>query len=195
MVTICNDTESGFHYWSGISAWPHKFTAKSFVPRPPPFIPSVCVHNNTREWKTSKKLGRFESVHHVSRRKVDIRGRGWYSQICNVLNLKVSILRVKMSNFDHAKVWSPKLQYRTCEILSSVLFWQLGPSPLAHLASTRRHWMLPGFPVFHWPSSAVYYCEHKRKVKIGKGVERGFNITQPMYIILKGKWSNYCSLG
>ena len=129
MVTICNDTESGFHYWSGISAWPHKFTAKSFVPRPPPFIPSVCVHNNTREWKTSKKLGRFESVHHVSRRKVDIRGRGWYSQICNVLNLKVSILRVKMSNFDHAKVWSPKLQYRTCEILSSVLFWQLGPSP------------------------------------------------------------------
>ena len=129
MVTICNDTESGFHYWSGISAWPHKFTAKSFVPRPPLFIPSVCVHNNTREWKTSKKWGRSESIHHVSRRKVDIRGRGWYSQICNVLNLKVSILRVKMSNFDHAKVWSPKLQYRTCEILSSVLFWQLGPSP------------------------------------------------------------------
>ena len=22
------------------------------VPRPPPFLPSVCVHNNAQEWKT-----------------------------------------------------------------------------------------------------------------------------------------------
>ena len=27
----------------------------SLVPRPPPFLPSVCVHNNTRERKTDKK--------------------------------------------------------------------------------------------------------------------------------------------
>ena len=30
----------------------------SFVPRPPPFLSSVCVHNNTRERKTGKKTGK-----------------------------------------------------------------------------------------------------------------------------------------
>ena len=64
-----------FHYRSGISVWPHKFMAKSLVPRPPQFIPSICVHNNTRERKTSKKWGRSGSIHHMSGRKVDV-GRG-----------------------------------------------------------------------------------------------------------------------
>ena len=27
----------------------------SLVPRPPPFLPSVCVHNNTQKWKSSEK--------------------------------------------------------------------------------------------------------------------------------------------
>ena len=27
----------------------------SLVPRPPLFLPSICVHNNTREWKTGEK--------------------------------------------------------------------------------------------------------------------------------------------
>ena len=26
----------------------------SLIPRPPPFLPFVCVHNNTQEWKTSE---------------------------------------------------------------------------------------------------------------------------------------------
>ena len=38
----------------------------SLVPRPLPFLPSVCVHNNTREWKTNEKRGRPGSIHHVS---------------------------------------------------------------------------------------------------------------------------------
>ena len=46
----------------------------SLVPRPPPFLPSVGVHNNTRERKTSEKRGRPGSIHHVSGRKVDIGG-------------------------------------------------------------------------------------------------------------------------
>ena len=25
---------------------------RSLIPRPPPFLPSVCVHNNARKWKT-----------------------------------------------------------------------------------------------------------------------------------------------
>ena len=29
----------------------HTYTMHSLVPRPPPFLPSVCVHNNTREWR------------------------------------------------------------------------------------------------------------------------------------------------
>ena len=30
----------------------------SLIPRPPPFLPSVCVHNNTQKQKTSKKTGK-----------------------------------------------------------------------------------------------------------------------------------------
>ena len=50
--------------------------ADSLVPRPPPFLPSVCVHNNTRERKTGEKRGRPGSIHHVSGREVDVGGEG-----------------------------------------------------------------------------------------------------------------------
>ena len=53
----------------------------SLVPRPPPFLPSVGVHNNTWEWKTSEKWGRPGSIHHVSGRKVDVGGLGTDIQI------------------------------------------------------------------------------------------------------------------
>ena len=42
------------------------FICSSFVPRPPPFLPSICVQNNRREWKTSEKWGRPGSIHHVN---------------------------------------------------------------------------------------------------------------------------------
>ena len=42
----------------------------------PPFLPSVCVHNNTRERKTGEKRGRPGSIHHVSGREVDVGGEG-----------------------------------------------------------------------------------------------------------------------
>ena len=42
----------------------------------PPFVPSVCFHNNTQEWKTGEKQGRPGSIHHVSGRKVDVGGEG-----------------------------------------------------------------------------------------------------------------------
>ena len=48
----------------------------SLVPRPPPFLSSVCVHNNTRERKTSEKRGRPGSIHHVSGHEVDVGGEG-----------------------------------------------------------------------------------------------------------------------
>ena len=38
----------------------------SLIPRLPLFLPSVCVHNNTREQKTSEKRGRSGSIHHVN---------------------------------------------------------------------------------------------------------------------------------
>ena len=79
----------------------------SLVPRPPPFVPSVCVHNNTQERKTGEKWGRLGSIHHVSGRKVDIGGEG---ADIHVLNLRASFLPVKTSSFHHAKVWSPKTQ-------------------------------------------------------------------------------------
>ena len=34
----------------------------------------LFIHNNTREGKTSEKQGKPGSIHHVSRRKVDVGG-------------------------------------------------------------------------------------------------------------------------
>ena len=51
----------------------------SLVPRTPPFLPSVCVHNNTCKWKTGEKRGRPGSIYHVNGvggREVDIGGEG-----------------------------------------------------------------------------------------------------------------------
>ena len=50
----------------------------SLVPRPPPFLLSVCVHNNTQNRKLGEKLkrGRPRSIHHVSGSKVDVGGEG-----------------------------------------------------------------------------------------------------------------------
>ena len=49
--------------------------------------------------------------------KVDVGGGGGADiqiHVCVVLNLKASFLPVKTSSFDHAKVWTPILQYSTC---------------------------------------------------------------------------------
>jgi len=59
------------------------------------------------EWQKLKPE-RSRSNYHISWREVDVGGRGRYSNMY-VLNLKVSFLPVKMSSFDHVKVWSPKL--------------------------------------------------------------------------------------
>ena len=48
----------------------------SLVPRPPPCLPSVCVHNNTRERKTGEKRGKPGSIRHMSGREVDVGGEG-----------------------------------------------------------------------------------------------------------------------
>ena len=48
----------------------------SLVPRPPLFLPSICIHNNTQERKTGEKRGRPGSIHHVSGREVDVGGEG-----------------------------------------------------------------------------------------------------------------------
>ena len=85
------------------------YSSHSLVPRPPPFLPSVFFHYNTREQKTSEKWGRPRSIHHVSGCEVDVGRRGRYSNMY-ILNLKASFLLVKMSSFDHAEVWSPKLR-------------------------------------------------------------------------------------
>ena len=41
----------------------------SHIFRPSLFLPFICVHNNTREQKTSKKRGRPGSIHHMSGRE------------------------------------------------------------------------------------------------------------------------------
>ena len=54
---------------------PRKFVIAD-VPWPLPFLPSICVHNNTRERKTSEKQGRPGSIHHVSGCEVDVGKEG-----------------------------------------------------------------------------------------------------------------------
>ena len=50
----------------------------SLVPKSPPFLPSVCVHNKIQNWKISKKLKweRPGNIHHVSGCEVDVGGGG-----------------------------------------------------------------------------------------------------------------------
>ena len=48
----------------------------SLVPRPPLFLPSVCIHNNIWERRTGNKRGRPGSIHHVSGHEVDLGGEG-----------------------------------------------------------------------------------------------------------------------
>ena len=46
------------------------------VPRPPSFLPSICIHNNAREGKTGEKRGRPGSIHHVNGCEVDVGREG-----------------------------------------------------------------------------------------------------------------------
>ena len=80
------------------------FISTSLVPRPPLFLPS---DNNTWNQEIGEKLkqGRPGSIHHVSRREVDVEGEGSNIKKIYILNLKASFLPVKTN---HAKVWSPK---------------------------------------------------------------------------------------
>ena len=66
----------------------------NLVPTPPPFLPSVCVHNN----EDQRKTGKAWEHRHVSGRKVDVRGGGECSNMY-ALNLKASFLVVKMNHF------------------------------------------------------------------------------------------------
>ena len=106
----------------------------NLVPRPLPFLPSICIHNNTRKRKSNKKQGRPELIHHMSGHEVDVGGRGWYSNMY-VLNLKVSFLLVKMSSFDHES----RTAVDCSNGWSSALFLWLDPSPYVHVTSTWCH--------------------------------------------------------
>ena len=53
------------------------------------------------------RRGKPGSIYHVSGCEVDIEGEG--ANIC-IVNLKTNFLPVKTSSYDHAKVWSLKLQ-------------------------------------------------------------------------------------
>ena len=85
------------HFYTCINQYSAVKNMPSLVPRPPPFLPSVCVHNNTRNQKIGDELkqGRPGSIHHVSGCEVDVGGEG--SIFKHILNLKASFLPVKMS--------------------------------------------------------------------------------------------------
>ena len=61
------------HEWFN---YPRARVPTILVPRPPPFLFSVCAHNNTRERMTGEKRGRPGSIHYVSGREVDVGREG-----------------------------------------------------------------------------------------------------------------------
>ena len=89
------------------------------------------------------------------------RGRGRCSNMY-LLNLKASFSPVKVSSFDHAHIWCPKLWYsaRVDDPVHCFGSWAppLLHPPRIHLTSF-TWWMLPGLPR---SSPAVYYCECKQ---------------------------------
>ena len=68
----------------------------SLIPRPPPFLPFVCSHNNTREQKTSEK--RERSIHHVN----DVRWTWGGREVDAGPNCKLPVLTGKKQ----ASYWS-----------------------------------------------------------------------------------------
>ena len=129
----------------------------SLVPRPPLFLPSVCIHNNTWERKTDEKQESLGAIITWVGTRWTWGGRGRYSNIYT-LNLKASSLLVKKSSFHHAKVWNTK-HGRALErmVLCTVLAVGSLP-PYVHLMSTwchSRDECSQAFPVLIFRQSSV----------------------------------------
>jgi len=73
----------------------------SLIPMSPLFSLSIF---NTQKPSEKLKRGRPGSIHHVSGCGVDVEGEG---AIFKYVHTKQPV--IKMSGFNHAKVWSPKL--------------------------------------------------------------------------------------
>ena len=107
----------------------------SLVPRPPPFLPSICVYNNTQERMIGEKWGRPGNIRHMSGRMVDIGGRGRCSNMY-ALNLKASFFTCKKNSLV-CPHWSPKTAGEALEWMIQCIVLAVGPlSPYVHLVST-----------------------------------------------------------
>ena len=102
----------------------------SLVPRAPPFLPSVCDHTNTHEWKTGEKQGRPGSIHHTSGHKVDVGGRDQYSNRYIRTKLESKFLTSQDEQFLSRKGLESENAVEHSNGWSCALFWQLGPSLL-----------------------------------------------------------------
>ena len=153
---------------SGVcNSWAYrKPSCTSLVPKPPPFLPSVCIHSNTRERKTSEKWGRPGSIHHVSGCK------GGNIQICTYQTWKRVSYRSR---------WVVSITLMSgVQNCNRVLKWMIqcivlvvGPSPpYVHLAST-SWWMFPGLshfnvlPIFRFCVSLWMQTEGKNEGGLG----------------------------
>ena len=95
-----------------VSYWKSQSNKASFpgLPRSYLLFAFTIIHGSRRAAKNGEGLGAFIMAMTSGRCEVDVGGWGVILKIMsNVLNLKASFLPVKMSSFDHAEVWSPKL--------------------------------------------------------------------------------------
>ena len=133
---------------------------RSLVSRPPPFLPSICVHNNTREWKTGEKQGWPGNIHHLN----DIRWtrgkrRGGGAQLpkqCTGLSIRALHCRFGLPIL----AWW-KLLVLTSKKLAFCLvraYLDIGPSP-PHPPCVHSHdeWS-QAFPVLIFRQSSTLPC-------------------------------------
>ena len=96
------------------------YLPSSLVPWPLLFLPSICIQNNTREWKIGEKRRRPGNIHNVSGCKVNVGGEGPIFKYVRT-KLESNFLLVKTSSFDHANSSSPNCNRAFEQIIQCVV--------------------------------------------------------------------------
>ena len=139
--------------WAWDSYIPLKYLLASF-PGPPPFLPSICIQNNTWELKSSEKRGRHGSIHHVNDVRWTQNGPRGEGSNCqnNALDHPfercTTVLDSRPRREKVLILTGMKLAFK----FSMLLIWIMAPHPTPLFSTfTLRplaQWILQGFPRF-----------------------------------------------
>ena len=143
--------------WSGDITW-----KSSLAPNPPPFLPSVCVCNDTQKQKSGKQ-GRTGLIHHVNDVSWTWVGRGWVhlqKQHTVIIHLSTE---VQDSGIIVWLSWLVKKKTITFKLVRAYIF-EYRPLPPLCPSHIHSHDKWDQASLFF--AASVYCCERKRKVKM-----------------------------